>query len=165
GQVVEREADRLGTPVAQRLLVVARREDLQVEQAHLVPRRLHRRGDALEPERLQTEIDLREHQRARVDEQHAHGDLRRRLGEPPVIPPPGRRQTSVRSRRAIYNGNVATSSRSRAPASRRTGAPSPTRIVSISSPVSASTLARSRGGSSMTFSRRRDSLPGGLPII
>src|SRR5205807_2447589 len=56
-------------------VIVGVAEDLQIEQAHLVAGRADGRGHALEPDRLESQEDLRVHQRARVDEQHFHGRL------------------------------------------------------------------------------------------
>src|SRR5206468_4669900 len=73
GQVVEREADHLGPPGAERPAIVAVPPDLEVEQPNLVARRRERRPDPLDPERLEPEIDLGEEERARVHEKDAHG--------------------------------------------------------------------------------------------
>src|SRR5439155_9189581 len=75
GQVVEREADHLGPPGAERPAIVAVPPDLEVEQPDLVARRRERRSDPLDPERLEPEIDLGEEERARVHEKDAHGSL------------------------------------------------------------------------------------------
>ena len=72
GEVIEREADRIGSESPQRFLVVAVPEDLQVEEPHLVAGGADRLGDALQPERLEAEIDLRVHERARMDEEDSH---------------------------------------------------------------------------------------------
>src|SRR5207245_8214866 len=74
-QVVEREADHLGPPGAERPAIVAVPPDLEVEQPNLVARRCERRPDPLDPERLEPEIDLGEEERARVHEKDAHGTL------------------------------------------------------------------------------------------
>src|SRR5439155_508173 len=52
GQVVEREADHLGPPGAERPAIVAVPPDLEVEQPDLVARRRERRPDPLDPELL-----------------------------------------------------------------------------------------------------------------
>src|SRR5262249_22462254 len=64
GEVVEGERHRVGPPAVERAEVIALRLDLQVEHAHLVSGLPRRRGDQLEPERLQPEVHLRVHETA-----------------------------------------------------------------------------------------------------
>ena len=72
GEVVQREADRVGGEVVELAQVVGVPEDLQVEQADVVACRPDRRGHALEPEGLEAQVQLGVHQRARVDEEDSH---------------------------------------------------------------------------------------------
>jgi hypothetical protein len=72
GEVVEREAHDLGSPPGDPRLEMAALEDLEVEDVDLVARRLDRARHPLDAERLETQVDLGEEQRARVDEQYAH---------------------------------------------------------------------------------------------
>src|SRR5580704_7932719 len=73
GQIVERESHRVGPPGAQRTLVVPVLEDLQVEQPNLVAGVAQGRGDPLQPQRLEPEIDLGVHEAAGMNEQDLHG--------------------------------------------------------------------------------------------
>jgi hypothetical protein len=73
GEVVEGEADRVRTPARERVAVVRVPEHLEIEQRDLVTGGLHRGCDLLETERLEAQVYLREHERTRMDEQHAHG--------------------------------------------------------------------------------------------
>ncbi len=66
GQVVDPERDGVGSPVFQRLEVVVMREDLQVEDANLMASLPGRRRHQLDPQRLETEIDLRVHEPGRM---------------------------------------------------------------------------------------------------
>jgi hypothetical protein len=72
GQIVHREADRLRREGHELPPVFGVLKDLQVEQLYLVAGGSDRRGHPLEAERLQTEVQLGVHQRARMDEQHSH---------------------------------------------------------------------------------------------
>ena len=72
GEVVQREADRLGLEGLELAEVVLVAEDLQVEQTNLVTGRAHGRRHALEPEGLEAQVDLGVHQWARMNQQHAH---------------------------------------------------------------------------------------------
>src|SRR4030095_15092219 len=72
GEVVQAEADRLGLERLELTEVILVLEDLQVEQPTLMTGLAHCRRHALEPERLEAQVDLGVHQRARMNQQHAH---------------------------------------------------------------------------------------------
>ena len=71
-QVVQREADHLGTPVRQEIAKRLRPRRLQIEQADVMSRRLCRRRHHLEPERLQPQVDLRVHEGGWMYKQDSH---------------------------------------------------------------------------------------------
>jgi hypothetical protein len=72
GQVVQREADRVGPERRHLAPQVAVAVDLQVQQAHLVSGAAQGRRHALQPDRLEAQIHLRVQQRAGMDEQDLH---------------------------------------------------------------------------------------------
>jgi hypothetical protein len=71
-QVVHREAHRLRRERLHLVPVVGVREDLQVDEPHVVTGGHDRGGHALESERLEPEVELRVHQGARVHQKHSH---------------------------------------------------------------------------------------------
>ena len=72
GQVVQGEADRPRLPLRELAQVLGVVEDLQVEQAHVVTGGADGGRHALEPERLEAQVQLGVEQRARMHEQNAH---------------------------------------------------------------------------------------------
>ena len=78
GQIVERKADGLRLEALDLPPVVLMLENLEIQEPHIVAGRAHRRGDALQAEGLEPQIDLRVHERAGMDEQYSHlgGPLR-----------------------------------------------------------------------------------------
>src|SRR6185436_2043611 len=72
GEVVEREPDRLRREARHLTEVVLVGKDLQIEQANVVTGLPYRRGYPLEPERLESQVDLGVHERTRMNQQHAH---------------------------------------------------------------------------------------------
>jgi hypothetical protein len=72
GKIVEREADGPRLEAPQLREVVARREDLEIQQAHFVVGRPERGCHPLEAKRLQPEVDLGVHEGPGVDEKDSH---------------------------------------------------------------------------------------------
>ena len=72
GEVVEREADRLRLEVREPAPVVVVAEDLEIKQPDIVSSRAHRSRHALETQRLETQLELRVHERAGMDEGEPH---------------------------------------------------------------------------------------------
>ncbi len=71
-QVVAGEGDDVGSPVVESLRVVAMGLHLQVQQADVVAGLSGGLRDQLETERLQPKIDLRVHERTRMNEKYLH---------------------------------------------------------------------------------------------
>ena len=72
-QVVAREGDDIGPPSLDQAQEESRCDlDLQIDQPHLVPGGARRRGDQLQPERLEPQEYLCVHQRAGMDAENFH---------------------------------------------------------------------------------------------
>jgi hypothetical protein len=68
GQVIEAEPDGLGTELSQLALKVSSLVDLQVDKPDVMAVGQHRRGHALQPERLKPQEDLGVHQRTGMNQ-------------------------------------------------------------------------------------------------
>src|ERR1700682_6555759 len=66
GEIVQREADRVGPKAFQFREQVAMLENLKVEYPDLMASCAHRGGYAFHPERFQAQVDLAVHERARM---------------------------------------------------------------------------------------------------
>jgi hypothetical protein len=75
GEIVDREADRVGSPRLQRRADVLDGQHLQVDEAHVVAGRLEGGCDTLDAERLETQEDLRENQWAGMNQQDTRSHL------------------------------------------------------------------------------------------
>jgi len=75
GQVVERDAQRLGPERDQLSGQVGGREDLAVQHADVVPGLPGGGRHPLEPQRLQPQENLRIHQATRMNQQQTHDHL------------------------------------------------------------------------------------------
>ena len=78
GEVIHREADDLGPEALELPRVIPGREGLQVEEPDIVPGRSDGGRHPLQPQRLETQVQLRVHQRTGMHEQHSHGVLPRK---------------------------------------------------------------------------------------
>jgi hypothetical protein len=72
GQVVQPETDRFGLELAELTGQLVLAEELEIDETDLVAARPGRRCDALHPQRLKPEKDLRVHQGTGMDQQRAH---------------------------------------------------------------------------------------------
>ena len=70
---VEQEADRVGLEVREEAPVVVVAEDLQIQQPDIVTRRAHGSRHAIEAQGFETQVELRVHERAGMDEENSHG--------------------------------------------------------------------------------------------
>src|SRR5215467_5804382 len=83
-EIVAGEGDDVGLPVVDEPEIIVVRGRLQVDQTRLVAGASDGRRDQLEPERLETEKDLRVHQGAGVNREDSHGSG---LQSTPIVTP------------------------------------------------------------------------------
>ena len=79
-EIVQRKAYGFGFEVLEKAEVVGMAKDLEIEQTDVVACFACGLGDQLKPQRLETQVNLRIHQRAGMDEEDLHYSLRSAYG-------------------------------------------------------------------------------------